>query len=418
MTLDSITAARIVTSHQGPSPDQALPADRLESLRRYRYGRIQRQLKADGCDALLLANPINIRYATDYRNMTVWLLHNLGRYCLIPAEGKAVLFEYANPNCFEHVPPLPAIGEVRPVTVHSFFDAAEHAANVSHRWAAEIRDVLNGWCGRRRVRLAVDRADLRAVHALQAEDLELVEGQRIMELARSVKNDDEIACMRIALAVADVGMQRMHEALRPGIREVELWAELHHANIALGGEWIETRLLASGPRTNPWFQEASARRIEAGDLVSFDTDLVGPYGYCADVSRTFLCGDGPATSEQRALYALAVDQIAHNVALLRPGLSFHDYTARAWRIPERYQAQHYGCVAHGVGMVDEWPAIYCDPREPLLQAGVFEPGMTICVESYLGEVDGREGIKLEQQVLITPEGHEVLSRFPLEPKLL
>ena len=81
-------------------------------------------------------------------------------------------------------------------------------------------------------------------------------------------------------------MAAMRQALRPGISEQALWAELHAGNIARGGEWIETRLLASGPRTNPWFQECSSRVIEAGELVGFDTDLIGPYGYCADISRT------------------------------------------------------------------------------------------------------------------------------------
>ncbi|HLW24705.1 MAG TPA: Xaa-Pro peptidase family protein [Steroidobacteraceae bacterium] len=395
-----------------------LGAGALETLRTYRYARVQRLLRENDCAALLLANPINVRYTTDFRNMTVWLLHNIGRYCLVPAEGRAVLFEYANRNCFDHVPPLPAIGEVRPVTAHSFFDAGDKAEATSHRWAAEIREIVHRWTGLTRQRLAVDRADLRGVDALRREGFQLVEGQRLMELARAVKSEEEITCMRAALRAADSGIQRMRDALRPGVSEIELWAELHHANIVLGGEWIETRLLSSGPRTNPWFQEASDRRIEAGDLVSFDTDMVGPYGYCADVSRTFLCGDGPARAEQRSLYALAVEQVEHNTALLAPGLSFRDYTARAWSIPARFEPQNYGCIAHGVGMVDEWPAIYCDLTDPLLQEGIFVPGMTVCVESYIGEVGGAEGVKLEQQVRVTEQGHEVLSNFPLEPKLV
>jgi len=267
-------------------------------------------------------------------------------------------------------------------------------------------------------RLALDRADLLGAAALQAQGFTLVEGQRLLELARAIKSPEEIACMRLSLAVADLGMQRMRAALRPGMTENELWAELHHANIVNGGEWIETRLLSSGPRTNPWFQEASARRIQAGELVSFDTDMIGPYGYCSDVSRTFLCGNAPASPAQKSLYALAVEQIEFNCALLRPGLPFREFTERAWTIPARFAQQNYGCIAHGVGMVDEWPAIGCDPRDPLLQDGVLVPGMTLCVESYLGEVGGTEGVKLEQQVLITERGHEILSNFPLEPRLL
>ena len=94
-------------------------------------------------------------------------------------------------------------------------------------------------------------------------------------------------------------MAKMREELRPGITENQLWSHLHQVNIALGGEWIETRLLNSGGRTNPWFQESSDRVIRAGELVSFDTDLIGPFGYCSDLSRTFYCGHGRPTGEQQ-----------------------------------------------------------------------------------------------------------------------
>ncbi len=400
-------------SHSGASAHVALRVD-LAALRAYRLERVQRQLRAADCVAALLYNPINIRYATDSHNMTVWMLHNMGRYCVVPAVGRAVLFEYANRNCLDHVPELPAIAEVRPAIIHAFFDVAEHAASVSHRWAAEIREVVCALMGPGPHRLAVDRTDVLGVEALRSQGFALVEGQRLLELARSVKSAEELACMRESLAVADIAMQHMREALRPGLTENELWAELHYANIAHGGEWIETRLLSSGPRTNPWFQEASGRRIQAGDLVSFDTDMIGPYGYCADVSRTFLCGPGAPSAAQRRLYALAADQVAHNCELLRPGLRFREFRERAWQIPARYLDQNYGCPLHGVGMVDEWPAIGADPDDPLAQDGVLVPGMTVCIESYMGEVGGAEGVKLEQQVLITDTGHEILSRFPLE----
>ena len=402
-------------SHDTGQPSTAID---LATLRAYRYARVQEQLRAHQCAAALLYNPINIRYATDSRNMTVWMLHNMGRYCVVPAEGKAVLFEYANRNCLVLAGPLPAIGEVRPALIHAFFDVAEHAVPVSLRWAAEIHDVVRGLMGPGRHRLAVDRTDVNGLEALRAQGFELVEGQRLLELARSVKCAQEVQCIRESIAVADLGMARMREVLRPGLTENELWAELHHANIAHGGEWIETRLLSSGPRTNPWFQEASDRRIQAGELISFDTDMVGPHGYCADISRTFFCAPGTPSALQRNLYGLAAEQVAHNCNLLRPGLSFRDFARLAWEIPAQFVEQNYGCLLHGVGMVDEWPAIGIDPHDPLMQEGELAPGMTVCVESYMGEAGGIEGVKLEQQVLITPQGHEILSRFPLEPELL
>ncbi len=414
----STTTNQLLRGTVADGAGPTLAAHELALLREYRYARVQQQLRANGCAAALLYNPINIRYATDSRNMTVWMLHNMGRYCVVPAEGRAVLFEYANQNCMALAGGLPGIGEVRPALIHAFFDVAEHAVPVSLRWAAEIHDVVRSLMGPGRHRLAVDRSDVHGIEALRRQEFELVEGQRLLELARSIKSEEEIRCIRHAVAVADLAMARMRETLRPGITENELWAELHYANIAHGGEWIETRLLSSGPRTNPWFQESSDRRIQAGELVSFDTDMVGPYGYCADISRTFFCEPGTPTARQRQLYQLAAGQVAHNCALLRPGLSFRDFSDQAWPIPGLYMAQNYGCLLHGVGMVDEWPAIGCDPKDPLAQAGQLEPGMTVCIESYIGEVGGVDGVKLEQQVLITPNGHEILSQFPLEAALL
>ena len=258
----------------------------------------------------------------------------------MPAVGRAVLFDYPNRNCLDLPLDIPEVSEVRPATSYGFQFVAEHAEPVCREWAKELRALVAQLMGRDATRLAIDRADLEGTDALRAAGFTLVEGQRLLELARSIKSTDELACMRRSLEVCDIGMSRMREALRPGITENALWAELHHANIAHGGEWIETRLLTSGPRTNPWLQESSDRRIEAGDIVSFDTDMVGPYGYCSDVSRAFLCGHGPATNRQKTQYALAVEQVEHNCALLRPGLTFRDYTARSWPIPARFHHQN------------------------------------------------------------------------------
>ena len=213
-------------------------------------------------------------------------------------------------------------------------------------------------------------------------------------------------------------MRVLQDHLRPGMTEQELWAHLHAENIRRGGEWIETRLLSSGPRTNPWFQECSSRTIEDGDLVAFDTDLIGPYGYCADISRTWRCGVGRASNAQIDLYRRAREQIARNLELVRPGLGFREFSEKAFRLPERYRANRYSTVAHGVGLCDEYPAIYYpeDAAETGYD-GVLEAGMTICLESYIGEAGGAQGVKLEEQVLVTAAGCEILSRYPFEDEV-
>jgi Xaa-Pro aminopeptidase len=248
--------------------------------------------------------------------------------------------------------------------------------------------------------------------------IEVGDGVMVAEQARLIKSDDEIACMRWAISVAELGMTKVKEALRPGVTELQLWGLLNYTNLANNGDWHDGRMLASGPRINPWFQEASSRRIESGDLVGFDTDMVGPFGYFADISRTFHCGPAKPTRRQRQLYRLAFEEMEHNLKLVRPGITLKDFQKAAWPVPEQFRANAYPCVIHGVGMCDEYPRVNPIFRGATPYDGSLCKGMVMCVESYIGAVGERDGIKLEQQVLVTDEGYEMLSSYPLEDALL
>jgi Xaa-Pro aminopeptidase len=254
---------------------------------------------------------------------------------------------------------------------------------------------------------------------LEAEGMEIFDGQEVTELARRIKSPEELKAMRIAIAANDEAFRRMEHMLRPGLTENDVWSVLHQTNIELGGEWIETRLLASGPRTNPWYRESSNRVIESGDLVCLDSDLIGPYGYCADISRSWYCGDGKPNDEQRRLYEMATAQLDYNQRLLKPGLTFKEFSQQSYQLPEDYLPNRYSVVAHGVGLCDEYPHIaYTEDMERGGYNGLIEPGMAICIESYVGRVGGREGVKLEQQMLITDSGSELLSPYPLDESFL
>ena len=388
----------------------------MPGLRAYRLGRLQAELRARDYGAALLLDPMNIRYATGSRNMSVWTSHTPARYCFVPPEGRAILWDFH--NCEHLSAGLESIKEVRPARGFYFFGAGSRVAEKAKGWADEIASVVAEHCGTNK-RIAIDRLDPPGSAALEAHGIQIMDGQEPCEIARAIKSEDEIACMVQSIAVCEAGMARMQEALRPGMSENEVWAILHETNIRLGGEWIETRLLASGERTNPWFHECGDRLIRPGDLVSFDTDLIGPFGYCADISRTFFCAPGKPSAEQRRLYGLALDQIHYNIdKLMKPGLSFREGSELAWRIRNAFVKNRYSCVAHGVGLCDEWPKItHIQDRERSAYDGELKPGMTMCVESYIGEEGGREGVKLEQQVLITDTGCKLLSTFPFEETL-
>ena len=148
-------------------------------------------------------------------------------------------------------------------------------------------------------------------------------------------------------------------------------------------------------------------------MVAVDTDMIGPYGYCADLSRSWTCGHRPMNDRQKRIYATALEQIHHNLALVQPGVSFREFNERSWRIPERHRAYRYTLAAHGVGLADEWPIVPLHPDFESACQGEFAPGMVVCVESLVGEAGG-ESVKLETQVLVTDSGNARLDSFPWE----
>ena len=387
------------------------PPVNLDDVRLYRLERLRQEMLRDDVAGLLLFDQINTRYATDATNMQVWCSHYETRCVFVALDGPVVLFDYANhPHLAEG---LPGVDEYRPITTFYFFAASYHSEARARVFADEIDDLMRAHGGGNR-RLAVDRLSFIGTDALREKGLVLADGEAISEKARAIKSSGELQLMRASMAVCEAGCQAMEEALEPGISENALWSKLHETNIRLGGEWIETRLLSSGPRTNPWFRECSMRIIEKGDLVSFDTDLIGPYGYCSDMSRSWLCGDKPS-DEQRRLYAAAFEQIESNIAVLKAGRTFFEVAAKCWPIPEEFLSNRYSVSMHGVGLADEYPSIkHAVDVAGKAYDGVIEAGMTLCVESFIGSYGGREGVKLEEQVIVTEAGIERMSTYPYE----
>src|SRR5690606_6233806 len=157
------------------------------------------------------------------------------------------------------------VDEVRPAKSVIYMFAGDDSVAAARDWAAEIADLVAAHGGGNR-RLAVDHLDPEPAAALSARGISIHNGEAVMERVRMIKSEHELRCMRRAIHSCERAMAEMEAALTPGMSENELWAVLHRGNLIRGGEWAETRLLASGPRTNPWFQECSSRIIEDGDL--------------------------------------------------------------------------------------------------------------------------------------------------------
>lgn len=388
----------------------------LKAVRLYRQRRLREQMALYGVDAVILSDPVNIRYATGTRNMQVFSQRNApSRYLLLTAD-RSILFEFT--GCLHLADGYETVDEVRASKTASFVAAGPRIEERERDWAAEMAAMVEQLVGKGAT-LGLERLNAGTTLALRDLGLRIVDAQRPVEMARAIKSAEEIKCVSASLRATETAVGKLRDAIRPGLTENELWSVLHKSVIEQNGDYCETRLLSAGQRTNPWFQETASSIIGADELIALDTDVVGCHGYYSDFSRTFHAGPGKPTDAQKDLYKMAHEQVHHNMGILKPGMSFRDYADNAWNIPAKFYANRYYLSAHGCGLTGEYPYLYHHGDFPDAgYDGVIEPGMTICVESYIGEEGGIQGVKLEQQVLITESGIELLSRFPFEEEML
>ncbi|HEY4229607.1 MAG TPA: Xaa-Pro peptidase family protein [Thermoanaerobaculia bacterium] len=383
-------------------------------LRAGRLARLQAAMRARGVEACLLFNDPNIRYATGTSAMPIWSNTTFVRCALVAASGRPILFDYPNAvHLFGDAAASPGL-DVRPMTAWEFYDDTETRAAA---FARQVADALRerGLTSRR---IAVDRLGTPGFLALSHEGLTLTDSAPVTTSARAVKTPEEVELLRCNGDIVVEMLGNLERAIAPGVRERELLAILSETLLRRGGEHLATSTVCSGPNTNPWRAEATARPLEAGDLVYVDTDAVGVEGYFFCVSRAFLCGDRPPTPAQRELYRVANDWIAAMKEQIRPGLSCRELAEKAPRLPAKYLPQRYEVMIHSIGLEEESPSV-AYPEDPQPNGEwVLEENMALVVELYVGEPGGREGVKLGDQVLLTASGLRDLAPYPRCAELL
>jgi len=403
----------------GPSAEQladwaaaGLELPNLAAMRQYRINRLQEQLRISECDGALLHDPLMIRYATDTANMSVWTMHNEVRHCYVAADGPVVMFEFSKGEFLDahsHV-----IDEFRPArSLHPFY-VGNRVEEQAKRWGADMARLVREHARNDQPRLAIDTLTLEGVRALEAEGIAVIAGMQIFEDARVVKGPDELRAMRCAIDACNRNIDDMRSIFEPGVTEIELFATMQKSNMLRFGEWMECRILASGDRTNPWYQEASNKVVVAGEIMGFDTDMVGAYNMCVDISRSWLCGGGRPNSNQTDMYGRAKDMIEANIGEFRVGRSFRDITGDlSYPDPELFHG--YTVLAHGVGLCDEYPSFFTrEEWDDVGFDGELLEGTVLCVESFVGSKAGGEGVKLEEMILVTADGPELLSDYSMD----
>ena len=405
---------RIGEARRTPSmtlSDQEATPD-LDRMALYRYRRLQAQIVANGCAGALICNSANLRYATGTGYAQVSNMHSPVRSVFVPAEGKAVFYDWSLYS-FGKTPDF--VGEYRDAFATAHFISGDGYGDLTRLWAVDLADLVKSY-GFGSTRLAIDHSEPELIVHLSNAGLEIVNAEKLVERAAAIKSQDELQCMAYTASIAESGLARIRENLRPGISEQELWSHLAHENARHGGEWFEYRILASGGRTNPWGRECSDKLIRAGELVGVDTGMIGPFGYGADISRTFFCGPGKPSAEQCLLYQTALENMSFNIGLIRAGMSFKEFAEKSWPVPEAFWARRYNAIGHGIGMGNEWPLIgfAADDVGDQSETAVFEENMVLAIESCIGREDGVECVKLEDMVVVRNGKCQLLSTFPFE----
>lgn len=384
------------------------------ALRAGRLARARQAMAAAGLDALLVWKDENVRYLTSLRPQLIAGKSGLLNGALVTPD-EVVLF--TSGGDFDRAQAtMPWVSEFHPIPI------LEEAGLVGYFVDRVLRPVLERH-GLLRGRVGTDLASFALHQALQDRlpEVQWSDGDGVMQRARRVKLPEEVALLEEATAMAEAVTQAALDAIRPGVREVEVAAEALRALYRLGGEYphVTTPFVASGERMSPPTRLSTDKLVRHGDLVFVDIGCMWN-GYFADVGRTVICGEPSA--EQRRVFRAVYDAHRAGLEAMRPGVTNREVADRIRAEARRHGLEEHFLtlfIGHGIGLGSNEPP-YVGEVFPGAEEVVLEPGMVFAMEPliWLPGVRGGGGVRLEDMVLVTESGPRVLSRLPYDPRLL
>jgi Xaa-Pro aminopeptidase len=381
-------------------------------LREHRLSRAMAALEASDLGALLVFDNNNIRYLTGVA-IGEWTRDKLCRYALYTRTGELYLWDFGS-AAVHHRMYCPWLKPENCMASYSTMrGAAPPDAHLVRRGVAEIKDRLAA-AGLAGQPVGVDFTELPVLFELQRQGIEVRDGQQVMLDARQLKSADEIALLATAAAMVDGVYQDITEALKPGVRENEIVALASKRLYEMGSDDVESINAVSGERCNPHPHNFSDRMIRPGEQAFFDI-MHSFNGYRTCYYRTFSVGR--ASQPQRDAYKRAREWMDTAIELIRPGVMTSD-VARLWPTAEDIgladEKTAFGLqFGHGLGLaLHERPII---SRLTSLDAPVaIEQGMVFALETYCPAADGVSAARIEEEVVVTATGVEIITRFPAE----
>jgi Xaa-Pro dipeptidase len=382
----------------------------VERLRSYRLARAREALAGSDVGALLLFDFNNIRYVTS-THIGEWARDKMTRYALLTRGGDPHIWDFGS-AAKHHRLNCPWL---RPENIHAGMVGLRGAvapdAGLFRSAAKEIRALLEAE-GVADMPIGVDILEPPMLTALTEVGITVRDGQQVMLNAREVKSKDEIILLNTACAMVDGAYQMIAEQLKPGVRESELVANVTKALFDMGSEHVDNINAVSGERCSPHPHVFSDRLIRPGDQAFFD--IIHTFvGYKTCYYRTFVVGKG--TDAQRDAYKQAREWIDASIELMRPGVTT-DQVAKVWPKAEEFgfdsEMECFGLqFGHSVGLfLHERPII--SRLNSLDHPVEIKEGMVIALETYCPAKDGRSAARIEEEVVVTADGPQVITRFP------
>ncbi len=388
----------------------------FDRLREYRLSRVRQVLEASDLGALLLFDNNNIRYLTATK-IGEWTRDKFARYSLITRTGEPILWDFGSAAKAHRLFSPWLLPENSRAGLTGLRGSVPPKAGLFDNAAKEIASILREQ-GVADMPLGMDVAELPMLSALKEEGVEVQDGQQAMLEARRIKSQDEITLLSQAAAMVDGVYQMIFEELKPGIRENDIVAMANEMLYRMGSEDVEAINAVSGERTNPHPHDFADRLLRPGDQVFFDI-LHGYNGYRTCYYRTF--NVGRATEAQRDAYKQCREWVQSAIDLVKPGLTTADI-AEVWPTAEEIgfdgEMEAFGLqFGHGLGLdLHERPII--SRLNSLSHPEPIEEGMVFALETWAPARDGRSAARIEEEVVVTPDGCEVITLFPAEDLLI
>src|SRR6059058_2471515 len=387
----------------------------FERLRIERLVRIKKLLKESEMGALLCFDMNNIRYITA-THIGTWAMDKLARFTLLPQDDEPIMWDFGS-AARHHQLYCPWLGERSRAGISTLRGAMSPEAGRAEAVARKVRLELEER-GLLNEPIGVDVIELPVLFALQAEGIKVVDGQQLMQQARIIKTQDEITLLDTACMMVDAAYDELYRFMKPGMRENECVGLVSKVLYDMGSEHVEGVNAISGERCSPHPHVFSDRALRPGDPAYFDI-LHAYNGYRTCYYRTFAVGSAsPALVDA---YKRCRDILDRSIAMMKPGITTAEVVEQfpkaeefGFRDEEAAFALQYG---HGVGL-SIWEKPIFSRLVSFDYPETIEEGMVFALETFWPSTDGWSAARIEEQLIVTADGSEVITRFPAEELLV